>query len=83
MAELQWRRVAEEIRQRIRDDDNLTVRADADGTEQRWLPPYPDLQEQHRTSYGTLRTVLIRLELEGWIDRHPGVGLMVRADHPK
>lgn len=82
LVEPQWLRVAAEIRDRIRSNASLTVRTDASGVETRWLPPYPDLQDQHRTSYGTLRTVLIRLEAEGWIERRPGVGLLVREDHP-
>jgi DNA-binding GntR family transcriptional regulator len=81
MAEPEWRRVAAEIRQKIRDDDRtyLTVRPNGDLR----LPTYPKLIERHATSYGTLRTALIALEAEGWIDRRPGVGLLVRDDHPK
>lgn len=79
MAEPQWRRVAAEIRQRIRDGADLRER---DGRDGRWLPTYPELEQQHRTSYGTLRTALLVLEAEGWIDRLPGVGLRVREDHP-
>ena len=77
MAEPEWRRVAAEIRQRIREG---RVRTDARGV--RWLPTYAELQDEHQTSYGTLRTVLIALEAEGWIARRPGVGLQVRDDHP-
>ena len=77
VAEPEWRRVAAEIRQRIRVGQ---IRTDAEGV--RWLPTYDELQEQHATSYGTLRTVLIALEAEGWIIRRPGVGLQVREDHP-
>lgn len=78
MAEPEWRRVAEEIRQRIR-DDNVIVKEDGG----RRLPKYDDLQVEHGTSYGTLRTVLISLEAEGWIVRRPGVEISVREDHPQ
>lgn len=81
MAEPEWRRVAAEIRQKIRDDDRtyLTVRPD----KTRRLPTYPQLIQRHQTSYGTLRTALISLEGEGWITRRGGVGLLVRDDHPQ
>lgn len=72
-----WRRVADEIRQRIRDGDAATA---SDGS--RRLPTYAQLMEQHDAGYGTLRTVLIVLEAEGWITRRPGKDLMVREDHP-
>lgn len=78
MAEPEWRRVAEEIRQRIRDD---RVIVKDDGT--RKLPKYPHLQAEHHTSYGTVRSVLMVLEAEGWIIRRPGVEISVREDHPK
>jgi DNA-binding GntR family transcriptional regulator len=81
MAEPEWRRVAEELRQRIRDRRDLTVRQHR-GRSAPSLPNYEDLQEQHDTSYGTLRTALILLESEGWIDRVGGVGLLIREDHP-
>ena len=77
VAEPEWRRVAAEIRQRIRAGD---VIANDDGT--RRLPTYDELIEQHGTSYGTLRTVLMVLEAEGWINRRPGKDLLVREDHP-
>lgn len=78
MAQPEWRRVAAEIRQRIRDGRDLRV----DDQGRRWLPPYDPLQKQHGTSYGTLRQVLLVLEAERWIIRRPGVGLMVHPDHP-
>ena len=78
MAEPEWRRVAEEIRQRIRQQDVIPL----PGGGHR-LPRYDDLIVQHRTSYGTLRTVLLVLEAEGWIVRRHGVDLLVREDHPE
>jgi DNA-binding GntR family transcriptional regulator len=81
VAEPEWRRVAEEIRQRIREDRDLIVKP-YKSEQRRWLHSYPQLQTLHETSYGTLRTALISLEAEGWITRVPGVGLMVREDHP-
>lgn len=77
MAEPEWRRVAAEIRQRIRDGE---VRVDERG---RWLPTYDELIVQHETSYGTLRAALLVLEEGGWIVRRPGVGIQVAVDHPE
>lgn len=77
MAEPEWRRVAEEIRQRIR-DGNVIVKDDGS----RRLPKYGDLQAEHSTKYGTVRTALLVLEAEGWIIRRPGVEIAVRDDHP-
>lgn len=82
MAEPEFRRVAEEIRQRIRDQRDLIVRQYR-GRPVPSLPSYDELIEQHETSYGTLRTALIALESEGWINRVGGIGLLVREDHPK
>lgn len=80
VTEPEWRRVAAEIRQRIRDRRDLHDKPGRDGL---WLPAYPDMLEQHATSYGTYRSVLLVLEAERWVDRVPGVGVRVREGHPE
>lgn len=80
LAEPQWLRVAEEIRQRIRDGRVVESEAIKGGYR---LPRYPELMAEHHAGYGTLRTVLLVLEAEGWIIRRPGVEISTRADHPK
>lgn len=72
-----WERVAEAIRTQIRTGTGLDERADG-----RYLSSYPRLIEQHQVSYGTIRTAILQLKAEGWIEGDPGVGLRVREDHP-
>lgn len=74
----EWRRVREEIEKRIRAGQ---VRTDDDG--RRWLPKLRELQAEHRTSYGTLRPVLLLLEETGWIIRRPGIGIEVIGPLPE
>lgn len=76
-SEPEYRRVAAEIRDRIRQGRGLTNHQRG-----RKLPTLETLIKEHSTSYGTLRTVLLVLEAEGWIVRRGGVGVFVREDHP-
>lgn len=76
-----WERVAEAIRQRIRDGQ---VERRGGG---QYLPAYDRLEaelkaEGYRLSYGSLRRAVIELRHQGWIESEPGVGLRVRPDHP-
>lgn len=76
-----WERVAEAIRQRIRDGQ---VEERGGG---RYLPAYPRLEQELRDagyelSYGSLRRALIELRHEGWVVSEPGIGLRIRDDHP-
>jgi DNA-binding GntR family transcriptional regulator len=73
-----WERVADAIRQQIRDNTGLTEREDG-----RYLPSYPQLIDQHNVSYSTVRMVIAVLKAEGWIEGEQGIGLRVREDHPK
>jgi DNA-binding GntR family transcriptional regulator len=77
MAEPEWRRVAAEIRQRIRDGRTVD---NGDGT--RRLPRYDELLAEHHTTYGTLRSALLVLESERWIIRRPGKDLQVHPNAP-
>lgn len=77
-----WERVADAIRQQIRDGRDLTEREDG-----RYLPSYPHLLATRwpgvgTISYGTLRQVITVLKVQGWIEGEPGIGLRVREDHP-
>lgn len=72
-----WERVADAIRQQIREDRGLERKDDG-----LYLPSYPNLIEQHAASYSTIRFAVMTLKLEGWIEGEPGIGLRVREDHP-
>lgn len=78
-----WERVAESIREQIRAKEGPDLRADEDGT--LWLLSYRELgaPERHNVAYGTVRTALHQLRMEGWVEGEQGVGVRVRADHPK
>lgn len=78
-----WERVADAIRQQIRDSRDLDERPDG-----RYLPSYPRLLAREwegvgRVSYGTLRFAIAQLKATGWVEGEPGIGLRVREDHPK
>lgn len=73
MATTRWERVAEDIRQQIRSGQ---LRPGD------YLPSYRLLGERYSTSYGTIRAALMTLRAEGWIEGEPGVGVLVREDHP-
>jgi GntR family transcriptional regulator len=72
-----YKRIAEHLRQRIRAGEVVVA---PDGSLR--LPSYERLIEEYGTSYGTIRTVLMVLEAEGWIARKQGVAIFVRPDHP-
>lgn len=68
-----WERVAEDLRHRIRTGQYPA------GT---YLPSYRLLAEEYTVSVGTIRTALLLLRSEGWVEGEPGVGVRVQADHP-
>lgn len=69
-----WERVAEDLRHRIRTGQYPA------GT---YLPSYRLLaEEEYQVSVGTIRTALLVLRSEGWVEGEPGIGVRVRADHP-
>lgn len=73
-----WERVAEALREQIRGGHGLVLRSDG-----LYLPSYSQLQETYEVSYGTIRTALLLLRAQGWIEGEQGVGVRVRPDHPR
>jgi GntR family transcriptional regulator len=47
------------------------------------LPTGPELQEQYDVGYGTLRSALLILTREGWIEGRGGEGRFVSKKPPK
>lgn len=80
-----WERVADAIRDMIRQDRGLVVGDD----EVRRLPSYEQLRDAlgpgRRVSISTVRSAIIALRAEGWLhDGESGIsGVPVRDDHPE
>jgi GntR family transcriptional regulator len=72
-----WEALADKIREQIR-----TGQLGAG----QLLPSYAELGRtglDQPVSYGTVRMALAVLRAEGWVVGEQGVGVRVRADHPK